>query len=456
MKHVSSDSRLEGKSQMQFQSTPQFLIKSFKRHYHKVKEVAEILAASNGSFSFSYSFKKDKALQSKVETPDDETTIRFVVLMRRFLYPGSVLYYKRIWNALKEHFPAAIPAEHASQLEQFIDVLNKGPFSFIVNQQPVTAENIYHRVADGDYFGRNDEEAVVFLHSLSGTPAEQLVLYEFYSYNLALFNVASILFDIMLVIERSEQYSNLFQEENSTDTRCIYCLNDNGTFTSEEHIVPESLGNSDTVLPKGFVCDTCNNEVLSGLDTELLKFDPIAFLKTVFMPHTKDGKLPQAIFPNLTMKKTRPSHIVFKSPSKKNFTASEPDENGVIHFSIKMTGWKKFEPKTIGRALYKIGLGMVAFHQGREVACDSRYDAARAFILSGEDFPNNLLMNKNAKPHPNITSSYYPDLGGTGFQIDIYGLIFLYNLETLPVLEIPEEQLAEMNFSSFPLHSEAE
>src|SRR5258708_18702010 len=173
---------------MQFQITPQFLVKSFKRHYHKVKEVAEILVASNGSFSFSYSYKKDEALQSKVETPDDETTMRLVVLMRLFLNPTNILFYKRVWNALKELFPEAIPTEHALQLEQLIDVLNKGPFSFIVNQQPVTAENIYHRVADGDYFGRNDEEAVAFLHSLSGTPAEQLALFEFYSYNFALFN----------------------------------------------------------------------------------------------------------------------------------------------------------------------------------------------------------------------------------------------------------------------------
>jgi len=99
---------------------------------------------------------------------------------------------------------------------------------------------------------------------------------------------------------------------------------------------------------------------------------------------------------------------------------------------------------------------MVAFHEGRDVACESRYDTARAFILRGEDFPNNLLMMNNGKPHPNIRSTYDPALDGTCFQIDIYGFIFLFNLETLPVLKIPEEQVAEMNFSSFPLHSKAD
>jgi HNH endonuclease len=437
---------------MEFQNTPQFLIKSFKRHYHKVEEVTELLAKSAGSFTFQYSYKKG-ILETKNETPNDELTIRFVVLMRRFLYPGSLLYYKRVWDVLKEHFPAAIPAEQAFLLEQFIDELNKRPFSFIVNEQSITAENIYQRIANGDFFGRNDEDAVEFLNDLSGTPVGPLLIHEFYSYNLALFRVASILFDFMLGIEDGEHYSNMFQEEVATDKRCIYCLNDDGAFTSEEHIVPESLGNYDTVLPKGFVCDTCNNEVLSGLDAALVHSDLIGFLKTLFMPYTKDGKLPQASFPNLTMKKTRPSHIVFNTQSKKAFTVGEPDENGVMHFSIKMTGRKKFDPKIIGRALYKIGLGMVAFHQGREVACDSRYDAARTFILKGTDFPNNLLIINNAKPHPNITSSYNPGLAGTGFQIDIYGLVFLFNLETIPVLELPIEQLAEMHFTSFPLYA---
>ena len=437
---------------MQFLYTPQFLVKTFKRHYHKVRDIAEILAESSGSFSFQYSLSKD-TMQSKVETPNDEATIRFVVLMRRFLNPTDLLYYRRVWDVLKEHFPDAIPAEHATQLEQFIDMVNKGPFSFIVNQHPVTAENIYHRVADGEYFGRNDEEAVAFLHSLSGTPAEQLVLHEFYSYNLAIFNVTSRLFDIVLGIEHSEQYSSLFQEEIASDKRCIYCLSDSGTFTSEEHIVPESLGNHDTVLPKGMVCDPCNNELLSGLDAELVNFDLLGLLKTIYMPYTKEGKLPQATFPNLTIKKTRPSHIVVNSPSKKNFTIGEPDENGVTHFKMRLTGRKNFDPIIIARALYKIGLGMVAFHEGKLNACNSKYDRARAFIRGEKDFPNNLLMSDNIQPHPQITSTVDFRWGGTTFRIDIYGLAFLFNLEETPVLKPTEEQLTEMNFLLHPLHA---
>lgn len=438
---------------MQFQNTPQFLIRTFKRHYHKVRAVVEILAASNGSFSFSYSFKKDEGMQSKVETPDEEATIRFIVLMRRFLNPASILFYKHIWETVQQQFPEAIPAEHTLQLEQIIDAINKGSFSFIVNQQPVTAETIYQRVADGDYFGRNDEDAAVFLHSLSGTPAAQYALFEFYSYNHALFNVTSILFDIILQIERSELYSPLFQEEIASDKRCIYCLLDTGTFTSEEHIVPESLGNYDTVLAKGMVCDTCNNEVLSALDAELVNSDLLGMLKTVYMPYTKDGKLPQATYPNLTIKKTRPSHIVINTASKKLFTSSEPDENGVVHFSIKATGRKKFDPIMIGRVLYKIGLGMIAFHEGKQNACHSKYDGARAFIRGEKDFPNNLLMSEQIKPHPQITTRVDFRMGGTGVVINIYGVVFVFNLEETPVVEVAEEHLKVAGFTTYSLQT---
>jgi hypothetical protein len=40
---------------------------------------------------------------------------------------------------------------------------------------------------------------------------------------------------------------------------CIFCKSDSSTSRSIEHIIPESLGNTDHVLPVGIVCDSCNN-----------------------------------------------------------------------------------------------------------------------------------------------------------------------------------------------------
>ena len=41
--------------------------------------------------------------------------------------------------------------------------------------------------------------------------------------------------------------------------RCIFCKNNSDSSTSVEHIVPESLGNTEHILPSGWVCDSCNN-----------------------------------------------------------------------------------------------------------------------------------------------------------------------------------------------------
>lgn len=40
---------------------------------------------------------------------------------------------------------------------------------------------------------------------------------------------------------------------------CIFCHKDSSNSKSIEHIIPESLGNKEHILPNGYVCDICNN-----------------------------------------------------------------------------------------------------------------------------------------------------------------------------------------------------
>ncbi len=42
---------------------------------------------------------------------------------------------------------------------------------------------------------------------------------------------------------------------------CIFCKKDSSTSRSVEHIIPESIGNIDHILPVGTVCDSCNNYI---------------------------------------------------------------------------------------------------------------------------------------------------------------------------------------------------
>ena len=52
--------------------------------------------------------------------------------------------------------------------------------------------------------------------------------------------------------------------------QCIFCHKDSSTSKSVEHIIPESLGNKEHILPKGYVCDACNNYFSVKIEKELL------------------------------------------------------------------------------------------------------------------------------------------------------------------------------------------
>lgn len=55
-----------------------------------------------------------------------------------------------------------------------------------------------------------------------------------------------------------------------THHRCIFCKSPDRGYTSREHIVPESLGNTEHTLPPGVVCDWCNNYFARKVESPIL------------------------------------------------------------------------------------------------------------------------------------------------------------------------------------------
>lgn len=424
------------------------VFRAFKRHFHKVRKLVPLLDES-GPFNLEIRFDGHH-LQARNTTPSEGQTVRFVVLMRRFLNPSDGLYYRNVWGMLQEEFAEELPSQSIGAIESSIERLKGGYVRITINDDTLTAERVYQVLSEAEYFGR-DEESQRYLEGLSSAPiVGPLFWSQFYTYTLAGFDLVSRIFSIILEVEESEKYKNVYSELPATEYRCIYCLSTSVDFTSEEHIFPESLGNDELVLPKGYVCDTCNNRVLSTLDSVLLGFEPIAFLQVQFVPYTKAGKLPQAKFQNVWFEKTRPRHIRMVAQDKSGLPQDRKDiGNGWVSFNVSMQG-KRFDPKSLARSLYKIGLGLVALSQGHEQACDSRYDEARDFILSGRDFPNNLLMCTKCNPTPQVTACYRNLSPGTPVVISVYGLIFKFNLETDPTMSL-NEQLTQLHFESYAL-----
>ncbi len=80
---------------------------------------------------------------------------------------------------------------------------------------------------------------------------------------------------------------------------CIFCKGDSSFSVSEEHIVPESLGNHEHKLPPGVVCDKCNNYFASKVEQRALNTEFFKMLRFVnFIPNKKgrflEGKIMMA------------------------------------------------------------------------------------------------------------------------------------------------------------------
>lgn len=75
---------------------------------------------------------------------------------------------------------------------------------------------------------------------------------------------------------------------------CIFCKNPTDQISKTiEHIIPESLGNVDSILPIGIVCDSCNNYFARKIEKEILGspiFQLIRFEKSI---PNKKGKIPK-------------------------------------------------------------------------------------------------------------------------------------------------------------------
>jgi len=73
---------------------------------------------------------------------------------------------------------------------------------------------------------------------------------------------------------------------------CIFCKAVSDNSKSVEHIIPESLGNKDYVLPKGIVCDKCNNYFSNKIERPLLDLPYFVSVRHRNMIESKKGRIP--------------------------------------------------------------------------------------------------------------------------------------------------------------------
>jgi hypothetical protein len=74
----------------------------------------------------------------------------------------------------------------------------------------------------------------------------------------------------------------------NTTGKCFLCKSD-GPFNSVEHIIPHSLGNDLIILPKGCICDKCNN-LCSSFENRAIYNTILGVQRTIMGVITKKGK----------------------------------------------------------------------------------------------------------------------------------------------------------------------
>jgi|TARA_R100000501_G_C2628500_1_gene122764 hypothetical protein len=81
---------------------------------------------------------------------------------------------------------------------------------------------------------------------------------------------------------------------------CLFCKEISSTSKSVEHIIPESLGNKDIFLPKGIVCDSCNQYFAIKVEKPVLEMKYFRNLRFRNNIKSKKGKNTpyKTLFPN--------------------------------------------------------------------------------------------------------------------------------------------------------------
>lgn len=177
----------------------------------------------------------------------------------------------------------------------------------------------------------------------------------------------------------------------TVDRGCLFCLGSDGPFTSEEHVIPRSLGprTEDYVIPPGGVCDPCNNWLGAQVDAPFVSRFDIRLTRGLEGLRGRKGALPEIIDGRDATAKL---DIELEGARVMLYAArADPTEDGGLDIELRPT--LRDPPDVIARtirALWKIALG-VMWLANREAAMAPEWDHLRQGVL-GTPFRGYLLQ----------------------------------------------------------------
>jgi hypothetical protein len=212
-------------------------------------------------------------------------------------------------------------------------------------------------------------------------------------------------------------------------------LRSDGGFASEEHPIPESLGNTTIVLPPGVVFDRCNNGVLSELDKTLVDCFPIKIRRTNLGIRSKAGKVPVTAFQDGRLVHNGRFAALHGDLHARSWTEeyrSRKDPDYTIGMAT-LTGGRPIRGRhaeDLSRALLKVGLGCAWIEQ-RDRLLDPDFSHVRDTILGTTRRPGFVFIANEvdqANTGINVQFDALGDaLGHISLRVlaNIYGVVML-------------------------------
>lgn len=148
--------------------------------------------------------------------------------------------------------------------------------------------------------------------------------------------------------------------------KCIFCKRDSSGSRSVEHIVPESLGNTKLTLPRGTVCDSCNNYFATHVEAPVLASKEFSYLRFHQEIPNKRGRLPSvdAILGGEIVEVHKTGPLQFSFNAKDFEVAKRVSAQGDGQLLVPLSGPAPSSHLT-SRWLAKMGLELLALRVSR-------------------------------------------------------------------------------------------
>jgi hypothetical protein len=217
--------------------------------------------------------------------------------------------------------------------------------------------------------------------------------------------------------------------ESTAMSACLYCEREDREFKGNEHVVPESLGNNNLILPKGVVCDQCNNGVLSQLDNHLVNFPLFGVMRNIYDIKSKStGRVPEARYADVHLSQLDEKNIKIRVLRKQSYSRTEHGFN----FTITPKRYRRRDRKKLARCLFKIAIGLIYIDHG-EMAWSKRFRPIKRMILGEIDFNGYILLVRTGNPEPICKFTYdFVEVANQPtvfFRASFFGITFLTDLE---------------------------